>query len=225
MPLRFSAAEGPKQRRGDEGRRAGWRLASAAFAPKPAVAHQLTPFSTKSIQGRSATTMKIRSIHPSDVASIHALNQSAVPHVGAMTPDELSHIIDESCISLVAHPASLSEQVVGFCLVLAPTADYSSQNFRWFCDRYNDFIYLDRVAVDQNYRRQGIGARFYETIGRLAPTRCPEARWLTLEVNIEPRNEASLAFHEGMGFEIVGERDTRYGTKVALMQKNLEARG
>lgn len=167
--------------------------------------------------------MKIRSFAIPDLSSLHALNQESVPLVGKASLEELSHIARQSCISLVADSPVLPKSLAGFCLVLPSTADYASLNFKWFCERYSDFIYLDRIAVSEDHRRQGLGRRFYQTVDELAPTRCPSARRLTLEVNIEPRNGPSLAFHEELGFEIVGERDTRYGTKVALMHKLLQS--
>lgn len=163
--------------------------------------------------------MLIRSFKPSDLSSIHAINQDAVPMVGTTTLEELSHIAQESCISLVAHPADAPDQVTAFCMVLGANADYGSLNFKWFKERYDDFIYLDRVAISPAYRRQGLGRALYKAVDELAVSRCPGAKRLTLEVNVEPRNDASLAFHEGMGFETVGTRDTRYGTRVALMER------
>lgn len=166
--------------------------------------------------------MQIRPFHPADLDHIHAINQNAVPLVGTTTQQELFAIANQACIALVAHPPGDVHDPVGFCLVLAPTADYASENFAWFRERYDDFIYLDRVAIVEKYKRQGLGRSLYNKVEASASECTPWAKRLTLEVNIEPRNEASLAFHEQLGFAIVGERDTRYGTRVALMQKPLE---
>lgn len=167
--------------------------------------------------------MEIRALTSPDLDTVHTINESAVPMVGRVTKDELAHIVEQSSIALVAHPCSSPTQVVGFCLVLAPGADYGSENFAWFRQRYDDFIYLDRVAILDSCRGQGLGRRLYDTVVTTAAQRCQGAKRLTLEVNIEPRNDVSLAFHEQLGFEVVGERATRYGTKVALMQKALRS--
>jgi predicted GNAT superfamily acetyltransferase len=42
---------------------------------------------------------------------------------------------------------------------------------------------------------------------------------LTLEVNVDPPNEQSLAFHARRGFTQVGQQDTPYGIKVSMMHK------
>jgi predicted GNAT superfamily acetyltransferase len=45
-----------------------------------------------------------------------------------------------------------------------------------------------------------------------------------LEVNLEPRNDQSLAFHAALGFVEVGQQMTDYGTRVSLMTKPLQSR-
>lgn len=167
--------------------------------------------------------MQIRSFTPADLDRIHMINQDAVPMVGTATKDELLAITQQACISLVAHPPENHHELLGFCLVLAPSANYTSLNFAWFKERYDDFIYLDRIAIVNHCKRQGLGRSFYNRICTQAKTSAPFAKRLTLEVNIQPRNEPSLAFHQKLGFEIVGERDTRYNTRVALMQKAINA--
>jgi predicted GNAT superfamily acetyltransferase len=45
---------------------------------------------------------------------------------------------------------------------------------------------------------------------------------LFCEVNVRPRNETSLAFHEAIGFREVGQQDTDGGTKrVSLLALDL----
>jgi predicted GNAT superfamily acetyltransferase len=100
--------------------------------------------------------------------------------------------------------------------VLPPKADYGSLNYAWFGERYDDFAYLDRVAVAQAHRNKGIGGLLYREVERRAT-----ARWFTLEVNVRPMNEGSLRFHARLGFVEVGQRETDYGTRVSLMAKEL----
>ena len=52
-------------------------------------------------------------------------------------------------------------------------------------------------------------------------SRSLDAKRLTLEVNVMPRNDVSLAFHQRMGFTSLDERDTDYGTRVVMMEKML----
>lgn len=162
--------------------------------------------------------MQLRAYHPDDLVTIHAINQAEVPAVGDETVEALGHIAEQSAIALVAEEDGVT---AGFCLVLAPGADYGSGNYLWFSERYDDFVYLDRVAIAPAFRRRGLGRTMYLEVERLAAQRCPAATDFTLEVNLRPRNDTSLAFHETLGFVEVGRRETSYGSLVSLMAKPL----
>ena len=155
-----------------------------------------------------------------DLPAVHAINEAEVPAVGAETLDDLGHIGVQSEIALVAVDG-VSGEIGGFCMVLVPGADYHSGNYRWFSERYDDFVYLDRVAIAPAFQRRGIGRALYAEVERLARERRPAATDFTLEVNLRPRNDRSLAFHAKLGFTEVGRRDTDYGARVSLMAKTL----
>ncbi len=102
-----------------------------------------------------------------------------------------------------------------------PARTYDSLNYLWFSERFDDFVYLDRVAIRPEFRGHGIGRAMYAEVERLAAERCPDATRFTLEVNLRPRNDGSLAFHATLGFVEVGRQETNYGTQVSLMSKPL----
>lgn len=156
----------------------------------------------------------IRDLVPGDLSAVHALNAANVPAVGEADLDHLARLVAMADHALVADDAG---QLVGFCIVLAPGADYGSVNYRWFSERYDDFVYLDRVAVDQRWRGQGVGTALYAEVER----RCADRTWFTLEVNLRPRNDVSLAFHAQHGFVEVGQQETPYGCLVSLQAKPL----
>ncbi len=162
--------------------------------------------------------MLLREYRMDDLATIHELNEAAYPAVGSETLEDLGHIASESLIALVAE---VDSEIAGFCLVLAPGADYDSINFLWFRERYADFVYLDRIAISPAHQRSGLGRAMYVEVERLAAERRPSASDFTLEVNLRPRNDQSLTFHAGLGFVEVGQQETDYGTLVSLMAKPL----
>ena len=164
--------------------------------------------------------MQLREYRPDDLDVVHAINEGEVPAVGAESIDDLGHIADESLIALVAVDEETGE-IGGFCMVLAPGADYHSGNYAWFSERYDDFVYLDRVAIPPRFQRRGLGRAMYAEVERLAGQRRPSATEFTLEVNLRPRNDRSLAFHAALGFVEVGQRETEYGALVSLMAKPL----
>lgn len=155
----------------------------------------------------------LRDIRATDLSVIHAINEAGTPGVHTASPAELAAITRVSCIALVAQIDGL---VAGFCQVLPPGADYASVNYAWFSERYDDFVYLDRVAVALEFRGQGVGRRLYEEVERRT-----RASWFTLEVNLRPRNDGSLRFHARNGFVEVGQHETDYGAFVSLMAKRL----
>ena len=166
--------------------------------------------------------MPVRLLTPTDLDCVLAINQGGVPGVGALDADKLAHLVDQSCMTLVATvDGPVDEIVAGFCLVLGRGADYGSVNYRWFSERYDDFVYLDRVAIAPSFRRRGLGRSIYAEVDRLAVERRPAATDLCLEVNLRPRNDVSLAFHAALGFTEVGQRETDYGALVSLMTRTL----
>ena len=105
----------------------------------------------------------------------------------------------------------------GFVFTFAPGAGYDGENFAWFGDRFGaDFYYLDRVVVDDAFRRRGLGAAAYDELERAA---APYRR-MVLEVNSDPPNEPSLAFHRGRGYVDVGTRGEP-GHRVAMLSREL----
>ena len=130
-------------------------------------------------------------------------------------PDEGRTHADGPIVETLPEHSNLA----GFLIAMTPEVPYWSSNFKWFRERSDDFVYVDRVAVSPWFRKRGIAARLYGDVERFA--RSLGAARITLEVNVRPRNEASLAFHERLGFVGLEERDTDYGTRVLLMEKML----
>ncbi|MDZ7828374.1 MAG: GNAT family N-acetyltransferase [Halofilum sp. (in: g-proteobacteria)] len=154
-----------------------------------------------------------------DLASVHALNVASLPAVSEVSVEGFGWFLEVAdCFRLV----EIDGELAGFLLGLRPGRPYDSLNYRWFCERYRDFFYIDRLAVDDRFRRRGVASALYADIERQA--RALDAPLLACEVNVKPRNEESLAYHAHHGFLEVGRQDTDAGTKrVALMIKTLVA--
>jgi predicted GNAT superfamily acetyltransferase len=143
-----------------------------------------------------------------------ALNNGATPHVNSLSAREFGWLVSHADYFRVADD---SDGLTAFVLALRPGLDYWSLNYRWFSDRGDDFLYLDRIVVAGHVRGMGIGRAMYDDIDRFAGTAW---RRITLEVNVLPPNPGSLAFHERLGFRRVGVREDEGGKKaVALMER------
>lgn len=160
--------------------------------------------------------MELSDVTANDLNEILDLNEASVPHVGSVTAAEMRWFAEYAQYFRVVRNGGL---LAGFLIGLRPGLPYQSPNYRWFCDRYPDFGYVDRVAVAKNARRQGVGSRLYEDF---AETLKDEVDVMTCEVNIRPANDASMRYHERLGFVQVASQETEGGTKeVALLEKRL----
>ena len=81
-------------------------------------------------------------------------------------------------------------------------ANYDNPNFNWFRERFDRFVYIDRVVVSPQKRGQGLAQALYQALFRQAAVE-HHVR-VVCEINWEPPNPASDAFHANLGFEQVG---------------------
>ncbi len=159
--------------------------------------------------------MEIRLLAESDLAAACEINNGAVPAVGEADLVKMHHLFAESLVALGAYD---SDVLAGFSITFAPGADYHSVNYLWFCERYTDFAYLDRIAIRPSYQGRGIGADLYAELERRL-----DVDWLACEVNLRPPNDGSLRFHHRIGFTEVGQQETDYGYLVSMLAKDLRS--
>lgn len=146
-----------------------------------------------------------------DAAAVLALNNASVPHVNALDADALAQIVAMSAHYTVAEDA---EGILGFVLCIPAGRRYWSDNYRWFGERYDDFLYLDRVAVAARAQRRGVGRALYEEMHAVMRGRWPR---IALEVNLRPPNPGSVAFHEALAYAAVGVREYADGANAVQM--------
>jgi len=125
------------------------------------------------------------------------VNQQYVAMLSPLTLEALAALVEGACY---AKQAGNGE---AFLIAFDQNAAYEGQNFAWFKARYKKFVYVDRIVIGDGLQRQGLGVKFYEDL--LAQARNGGAEHLCAEVNLDPPNPASHAFHKKMGFESVGE--------------------
>ncbi len=148
--------------------------------------------------------------------AVLALNLAHQHLTAPMDADHLGYLTEVGTVEVFRAGAA----VAGLVVTVRGDSTYTGENFRWFAARYDAFDYLDRIIVHDDFRRQGLAGRVYDEVEARSAARVPV---LTLEVNVAPPNEASLAFHAARGFEQVGERDVG-DHRVALLIKRLESR-
>ena len=137
----------------------------------------------------------------------HELNEKNVPNVGSTTLEELTNSIKNSdyneCIVV-------DNKVVGFVVCFQDNEQTKSymnavkhKNFKEISSRVNNFLYIDRIAIDDQYRNIKLGSNLYENI--LIFANHNSLQYLTAEINLLPSvNKASFKFHESFGFQEFG---------------------
>src|SRR5258708_13068510 len=141
-----------------------------------------TRWSSPEMTGRA----RIRRARCEELAQIRALNEAVLPHVSSLTRDPLQGPRAKENIFLAAFR---EEHLTGFLLAMTPAADYDSPNFLWFCERAQDYLYVDRIVVEPGLRGSGIGRRLYATAAGVAPRQPVRIR---CALNLQPSHPESL---------------------------------
>ncbi len=125
-----------------------------------------------------------------------ALNNAHARELSWLEPARLEYLVDEALL------ARRIGELDAFLLVFDQDARYDSPNFLWFRARYPRFVYVDRIVVASTARGRGCARRLYDDLFEYA-VRSGHDR-VVCEVNQNPPNPASDAFHAALGFAEVG---------------------
>jgi uncharacterized protein len=157
----------------------------------------------------------VRPLEERDVAAVLALNELEVDKLAPMDGARLREI---HALADRFDVVELDGEFVGFVVTVAPGAGYDSTNYRWYAARYgDDYYYLDRVVLAEQARGHGLGTQVYDALEKRATT----YGRLALEVNLEPPNVVSLAFHASRGYEPVSEIGDDDGHRRVMLVKEL----
>ncbi|SEN89577.1 GNAT family N-acetyltransferase [Cryobacterium sp. TMT1-3] len=160
-------------------------------------------------------TYSIRSLVAADLPLLLALNNAAVPAVNELDAPALAVLVDHSQLAVAVVDDDAADVALGFAVLFVAGADYASENYRWFSARSKDFLYVDRIVVADGYRGQGLGQLLYDAI--FGAARRMKLAEVLCEVNLQPRNPGSLAFHDRLGFTEVGQQSTKGDTVVVSL--------
>ena len=150
----------------------------------------------------------IRDMTHSDFDSIVHLNQNALEGVGPLDNESLSLLVKMADQALVVDHGD--GDIAGFVITVPPGAEYDSSRYRWFEDTLeDDYVYLDRIVVSEDHRREGVASKLYEEIEADLP----------IALEVYETNDVSLAFHESRGFEEVGSLDHNGKTNLMLVRE------
>jgi hypothetical protein len=158
----------------------------------------------------------LRDVNNSDFSAILALNAESVHFLSPLDEARLALLAKAACYLRVVEEGGA---VAAFLLGFRKGADYDSPNFLWFNERFDDFVYVDRVVVSPQYRGRKLADLLYDDFESFA--RASRVTRITCEVNVEPPNPVSLKFHARRGFREIGQIPYGPGKTVALLQCDL----
>ena len=160
----------------------------------------------------------IRNAEPGDYEFILNVNDVNVEVLSPMPMERMLWLKDMCEMFVVAEVDGVP---AAFLMALREGKPYDSENYVWFSEKYPEFLYIDRIVIDEPFRSTGIGRQLYDAVKDHARATCVKV--VTCEVDTIPYNEPSLKFHEAMGFKEVGEQIIRGGAiKVSLKACELD---
>ena len=158
----------------------------------------------------------VRNLEITDLARVLEINNANTPGVSELTMAELQTDLRNSLHALAID--NEHDEVCAFCITFAQDASDAGDNHRWFAERYESFVYLDRIAIDSDYRNRGLGVQLYQSVENMM-LQSSEHSMLFCEVNLKPPNPGSLRFHHRIGFTEVGQQSFDTDYTVSLLAK------
>lgn len=150
---------------------------------------------------------ELRPVNESDYQFILHVNEVNVEVLSPMDMTKLHKFVEMADVFTVA---LVNGERAAFQIALTEDASsYDSENYQWFKKKYEHFLYLDRIVIDEPFRRMGLGRAMYQDLFNYAKQN--NIPVVTAEVDTIPYNGSSLKFHEEMGFHEVGTQVVRGG--------------
>ena len=141
-------------------------------------------------------TPALRTPTAADAAALLALNNAHAVELSELTAAGLARLF------AAAFRVRMAEEGAALLVAFDQDAEYDSPNFLWFRGRYPRFVYVDRVVVAAMARGRGLARALYADL--FAAARAVGHAYIVCEVNSDPPNPASDAFHAALGFVEVG---------------------
>lgn len=157
--------------------------------------------------------MIIRRFETTDLDRLLELNEESVHFLSPLTKEKLDNLISKSEMLNVIEVDNIIE---AFVMTFREGKEYDSVNYMWFSDKYESFLYVDRVVVSSKMQEKGLGKILYDSVFDYAKQ--TNAPCIAAEIDINPPNPRSLSFHKNFGFKEVGKQTVGGGKKVVSLQ-------
>lgn len=139
---------------------------------------------------------KLVSPAPADLEALLALSNAHEREIGKFTKEAFAELV------ALSFRTRMTMERDAFLIALCERAPEIAPNWRWFAARFPRFVYVDRVVVAERSRKRGLGKLLYRDV--IEAARQAGHTRLCCEVNVDPPNPGSDAFHAKMGFKEIG---------------------
>lgn len=157
--------------------------------------------------------MLLRDANAGDFARILQLNEESVHFLSFLDQARIELLHSQAAYHKVIEH---SGEIAAFLMAFRENSLYDGTNYRWFVERFERFLYIDRIVVSRKYQGQGVGNKLYDDIFSFAKN--SGAMHITCEFDIDPPNEISQRFHARYGFNEVGQQQINSAKKKVSMQ-------
>ena len=173
--------------------------------------------------GASASRPRMTAIEPVTAAALAgdpdlraqvlALNNAHAVELSLLDATRLLDLVGEAFL------AARIGRLDALMLAFDQRANYDSPNFLWLRERFDRFVYVDRVVTAPHARGRGLARALYAHLFDVA--RVAGHVRIVCEVNADPPNPASDAFHSALGFAPVGSAVLANGKTVSYLARPL----
>ena len=133
---------------------------------------------------------------PGDLEVLLALSNAHEEEIGWFTKEAFAELV------ALSFRTRMTREREAFVIALSEHAPANAPNWRWFAARFARFVYIDRVVVQRDARKRGLATLLYNDV--MAAARAAGHTLVCCEVNLDPPNPGSDAFHTRMGFAEIG---------------------
>jgi hypothetical protein len=142
------------------------------------------------------TGIALRGPEPEDLDALLALSNAHAREIGIFTRHAFAELV------AMSFRTRMTPTRDAFLIALADRAPAIAPNYRWFAARFERFVYVDRVVVAERARGRGLGRLLYRDLMEAALN--ADHTTICCEVNVDPPNPVSDAFHAALAFAEIG---------------------
>jgi predicted GNAT superfamily acetyltransferase len=155
---------------------------------------------------QSPRSDSIRDLTLADIPFMLPLNNAHAKETSFLDERSLAALLN-----MARYARGIDRGATALLIAFEHTAGYVNENFNWFKANRGSFFYVDRVIISSAARGQGLAKSLYQDLFSVAKQAGHDR--VVCEVNIEPPNPPSEAFHIAMGFVAIGEATIHNGSK------------